>query len=234
MSHEAQPQRDSTERITIYGDFNCPWSYLAWRRSELLADDGVEIDWRAVEHEPWHTLGPGHVVTRSQGLHAELEEVSRHLLTGELLPHPFPAVVPFTAAVVAAYAEAAIVGVAAEARRVLFEAYWLHDQDLNDGRLVRGLLADTVRGRPSPSELVNLWGYTVDVSGGPVTTEGWRTVREWRAEWERLGPVVPTLVTASGEPVVGRDAVDFLGHALTSRGLDDFEGSRSEEPAGVA
>ena len=43
----------TAERVVVYGDFNCPWSYLASRRAAVLAEDGVDVDWRAVEHEPW-------------------------------------------------------------------------------------------------------------------------------------------------------------------------------------
>ncbi len=40
-------------RLIIYGDFNCPFSALASARAtELEARDLVEIEWRAVEHDP--------------------------------------------------------------------------------------------------------------------------------------------------------------------------------------
>jgi hypothetical protein len=42
------------QRVILYGDFNCSWSYLASRRAALLSADGVEIDWRAVEHDSPH------------------------------------------------------------------------------------------------------------------------------------------------------------------------------------
>lgn len=207
--------------ITVYGDFNCPWSYLAWRRSELLASDGVEVDWRAVEHDPWHHLQPVDLTDRYQAAREEMVKVYGHLLERETLPHVFAGHVPFTGAATAAYAEAVVAGVESEACKILFEAFWEHGADLNDGRVVRGLLADTVRGRPSPSELVNLWGYTVDVTGGSITSDGWRLVRAWRGEWQQLGPpVVPTLVLDSGERLQGEEAVDRLGSELSSRGLD--------------
>src|SRR5215218_5483841 len=39
-------------RLTIYGDFNCPFSALASVRADLLlAAGGYEIDWRAVQHD---------------------------------------------------------------------------------------------------------------------------------------------------------------------------------------
>ena len=39
-------------RLTIYGDFNCPFSALASARADvLLAAGGYEIDWRAIQHD---------------------------------------------------------------------------------------------------------------------------------------------------------------------------------------
>lgn len=214
----------SPSTITVYGDFNCPWSYLAWRRSEILAAAGVDVDWRAVEHDPWHHLGPADLSDRFQKTHAEMAKATRHLLPGEPLPHVFAGHIPFTGAATAAYAEAAVAGVASSARKVLFEAFWLNGIDLNDGRTVRSLLSGVVRGQTSTSELITLWGYTVDVTGGPITSEGWRLVRNWRAEWQRLGPpVVPTLILDSGEVPRGEEAVDRLAAELSARGLDDVD-----------
>ena len=39
-------------RLTIYGDFNCPFSALASVRADvLLAAGGYEVEWRAVQHD---------------------------------------------------------------------------------------------------------------------------------------------------------------------------------------
>jgi len=36
----------------VYGDFNCPYSYLASQRADLLSRAGaLMVDWRAVEHD---------------------------------------------------------------------------------------------------------------------------------------------------------------------------------------
>ena len=108
---------DSTKRITVWGDFTCPWSHLAWRRTEVLADDGVDVDWRTVEHDPWHHLTPTDVTDRFQALHAEAAEVLTHLLPGEPLPYTLKGHVPFTGAATSAYAEAYAAGVARPALR---------------------------------------------------------------------------------------------------------------------
>jgi hypothetical protein len=39
--------------LIVYGDFNCPFSYLASQRVDELARLGqAEVEWRAVEHDP--------------------------------------------------------------------------------------------------------------------------------------------------------------------------------------
>jgi hypothetical protein len=39
-------------RLTIYGDFNCPFSALASVRADVLRTAGThEVDWRAVQHD---------------------------------------------------------------------------------------------------------------------------------------------------------------------------------------
>ncbi len=194
---------------------------LAALRSEVLRDEGVEVDWRAVEHDPWHHQDEQEVVKRQQTTRKALATVETRLLPGETLPHAFTGHVPFTGAATAAYAEAVVAGAAAEARRILFTAFWLDGADLNNARVVRDLLVDVLRGRPSRSELVRLWGYAVDVSGGPITTEAWRLVRDWRSHWLELGEeVVPALSLGSDEWFHGEDVVERLGRELTTRSLD--------------
>jgi len=37
--------------LIVYSDFSCPECYLASRRVDALRAAGVEVDWRAVEHD---------------------------------------------------------------------------------------------------------------------------------------------------------------------------------------
>jgi 2-hydroxychromene-2-carboxylate isomerase len=159
----------------LYGDFNCPWSYLASRRAALLAADGVEIDWRAVDHEapryrptpqPYQhsprrapaAQGPSQAADFEEGpersstlpvrlglLLEEMQQVLTLLLPSEELPYALAGFAPHTSAAVAAYAEAYQAGVAGRVRQVLFEAYWLHAFDLGDPAVVHTLIIDTVR-----------------------------------------------------------------------------------------
>lgn len=227
-------------KIIAYGDFSCPWSYLTWRRTEALRAQGVEIDWRSVEHDPWHTLGQVDVADRFTALRAEVDKVEEHLLPGEVLPHTFAGFVPFTGAATSGYAEAYRSDVAAPVRRLLFEAFWRRGIDLNDARVVRTLLVDEMRQGSSPTELLTLWGYAVDVTGGPITQTGWRTIRDWRREWDDLaaaapeaGHVVPIVIIDDDAPVRGVAAVDAVGRLLAEEGLDSGAVDVGRDPADV-
>ena len=211
----------SPARIVLYGDFNCPWSYLASRRAAVLAGDGVEVDWRAVEHEPWRPRRFSVSSVRFACTREEMDRVLARLLPDEQLPYALAGFLPYTQASVSAYAEAYAAGVASQVRHLLFEAFWSHGLDLGDANVLRTLVWDAVRSGESTSEVLSDWGYAVDVNGGPVTTSAWRLVRAWQAEWRDTGKeVVPVLLVGDAEPLFGVDAVEWLGGEVLSRGLD--------------
>ncbi len=222
------PER--VEAIIAWGDFTCPWSHLAWRRTEQLADDGVAVDWRTVEHDPWHHLTPLDVTDRFRALHDELPKVLEHLLPGEHLPYTLAGHVPFTGAATSAYAEAYASDVARPVRRLLFEAFWQHSVDLADARVLRPLLADEIIKGSSTSEPVWRWGQAVDVTGGPISSAAWHLVRDWRSQWQGLGGTVPALVV-DGRAIIGVDAVDWLGAQVRGRGLDAWDDPHREHHA---
>lgn len=245
---EVRPQRTADGKgargragqVLVYGDFTCPWSYLTWRRTELLRAAGVAIDWRSVEHDPWHTLRPIDISDRFGALRAELARVEQHLLPGEVLPRTLAGFVPFTGAATSGYAEAYVAGVAGPVRRLLFEAFWRRGVDLNDARVVRTLLVDAVRRGSSTSELVGRWGYALDVTGGPVTHAGWEAVRDWRVAWaataaddRSVAGVIPVVMVDGEDPVHGVAAVDRVGRLVADAGLDPGGADALRDPGDV-
>lgn len=212
--------RPAARPLVVYGDFNCPWSYLASRRVAALAAAGVQVEWRAVEHEPWRPRSFMDSSTRFDRVRAEMDRVTAALLPGESLPYALAGFVPYTRPAVAGYVEAHRAGVGPMVRGLLFRAFWLHGVDLGAAETVRTLLADAVRSGSSPSELVREWGHAVAIEGGPLTTGAWRLGRDWDRSWRGTGKeVVPTLVLDDETTVFGEQAVEWLGAELTRRGL---------------
>lgn len=125
--------------VIVYGDFNCPYSYLASQRADLLSRAGTLVDWRAVEHNR------GLPVMGSPGgdrvaWDRELSEVASLAVPGEHVPAAPPTVVSNTEAAVAAYAEAVSDGVSGELRRQLFRAIWVDGRNLSSADEVRRLI----------------------------------------------------------------------------------------------
>lgn len=164
-------------RLVLYGDFNCPYSYLASVRADVLAAAGVAtIDWRAVEHDPEITVPtapPDDDLALM--LQREVDEVRGLLREGERLTIRVPPFQPNTAA--ACSLLAAATGADAHLlRRRIFEALWAHRVDIGTPEL----LAD-VTDHASPS------------------ADGEARVRRWRQEWHAVErPVVPMLVLPDG------------------------------------
>jgi hypothetical protein len=204
--------------MVLYGDFSCPYSYLASRRIDALAAVGVHVDWRAVEHDP-HLLPTGRRLDQDDHLRLkrELSEVTDLLLPGELLPWELPGLIPNTEAAVVGYAEAYGAGVADDVRRLLFAAYWVDGADIGHPEVLRARLAGPIlRGR-STSDPLRESGYAVSASRGPITTSAWLRIRAWRDGWTRLGTkAVPTLVE-NGRPVVGAGALHRLADLISER-----------------
>lgn len=219
----------NVQSVVIYGDFNCPRSYLAARRAERLAANGVRVDWRAVEHEPACSSHDRLPAKSFDEMRAERDQVVRMLLPAERLAHSLAGFVPCTKAAVSGYAEAYAAGVAAGVRQLLFDAFWLHAVDVGDAKLVRTLLVDAIRSGSSHSEALREWGYAVDVNGAPITTAAHRLISSWKSEWLAAGErVIPVLMVDDDEPLFGEAAVRWLGEELSRRNLD-FD----EEPSSV-
>jgi 2-hydroxychromene-2-carboxylate isomerase len=226
--------------VLIYGDFNCPYSYLASQRADLLSRTrAVAVDWRAVEHDRSLPL----TGSRSDSDHAawdrELAEVACLALPGEHVPAGPPALISNTQAAVAAYAEAVSDGVAGELRRRLFTAIWAHGQHLSNAYEVRRLITavmwpqeditDRLASPDIPSlllhdtdlaRIVRRSGGTIAPDGQPLTTTGWRRIRQWRQEWLALpGQVIPAVIGPDQVLRPGTDGLRYLADLATAAGL---------------
>lgn len=177
-------------QLTIYGDFNCPFSALASVRADLLVAAGdYEVEWRAVQHD---TAIPAEGEPVEGDISAELAvEVAK---IGELsapdvhLALTMPPVRSNTAAASAALAAA---GDDADVlRRRLFTAVWAEGHDLGD-----------------PAELDRLGAAGRDDA----------VARRWQAEFEALpDAVTPTLVLPDGYVSRGLGALQRLADLVAA------------------
>jgi 2-hydroxychromene-2-carboxylate isomerase len=210
--------------VVVYGDFNCPWSYLASRRAALLAADGMQTDWRAVEHEVGEPTAAEQPAERFEDLRREMDEVDQFLLPGELLPFALAGFLPHTGAAIEGYAEAYPTGAGGQVREQLFEALWLHSIDLADSEVVHTLVVDAVRSTAASAH--HEWDYA---GGGADETGGAKAARlvvQWADEWRDLGrQTVPAILVDGEQALHGVAAVDWRGSQLLARGLVTSSGS---------
>jgi hypothetical protein len=224
--------------VLIYGDFNCPYSYLASQRAGRLSKAGTAVDWRAVEHDRGLPAGglPSGGDLASWG--RELTEVASLALPGEGVP-VLPVLITNTEAAVAAYAEAVSDGIEGELRRGLFRAIWVKGLNLSGPhevrRLVTGLMwprEDVAVRLASPdfpslllrdtdmTRIVRRLGGTIALNGVPLTTTGWRRVRQWRQEWLALpSQVIPAVIGSDHIVRPGVEGLRYLAGLVGSAGL---------------
>jgi len=225
--------------VIIYGDFNSPCSYLASQRADLLRKAGIGVDWRAVEHDrrlPAAGLPPGGGQA-SRG--RELAEAASLALPGERAPAWPPARVSNTEAAVAAYAEAVSDGVADELRGSLFRAIWAQGLNVSSPPEVRRLVTDLMwpqedlAPRLASPELPSLLlrdadmtrivrrsGGTIAMNGVPLTTTGWRRIRQWRREWLALpSQAIPAVIGPDRIMRPGVDGLRYLAELAGAAGL---------------
>jgi hypothetical protein len=175
-------------RLTIYGDFNCPFSALASVRADvLLAADAYEIDWRAVQHDTAIPIAGeavgGDTATGLAHEVATIAELSEHDVRLHLV---VPRVRSNTAAACAAFAAAG--DDADRLRSRLFAAVWAEGRNLSDQ-------ADLER---------------LGAAGRDELTAG-----RWQDEFEALAePVTPTLVLPDGRASPGLGALTRLAELV--------------------
>lgn len=229
-------------RVVVYGDFGSAWSYLASRRAHRLeAARLAVVDWRAVRSLDARRWIPQVVRDRVETARATLPEVIASLLPGEDLPVDLGQLLPFTEAAQSAYAEAYVAGRAEEIRRILFQALWIHHLDVNDPEVLRTLLCDVLMESSSPSEVVRDNGMVPSMTRAPISTQAWQALGTWTREWVQLRTTqTPVLLLEGRAPLVGREAVAWLGAQLTLHGLvpakrtnGDPEPARPQHTGGV-
>jgi len=220
--------RSAANQVVIYGDFACPWSYLASQRAVALEAAGVRVDWRAVDGSPhpWETRA---TKQRLEQVRHALPEVQAALAPGERFPASPGRYAPFTAAAVSAFAEGCAAGRGTVIRTLLFDGLWMHGLDLNNANALRRLTAPVLMDSASPSAVVREWGMVPDVSGGPVSTAAWHLRQGWDSTWRRIESHSTPWLFMEGEATSGSAAVAALG-ALVRR-LPDRVARPSGAPA---
>ena len=234
--------------VIVYGDFNCPYSYLASQRADLLSRTGIAaVDWRAVEHDQGLPMTGSRPDGDRAAWDRELAEVASLGLPGEQIPAGPPAMISNTQAAVAAYAEAVSDGVADELRRCVFAAIWARGLHLSSAPEVRRLITgvmwpqEDITGQlaspdipsllirdPDLARIVRRSGGTITPDGGPLTTAGWWRIRRWRLEWLTLpSQVIPAVIGPDQVVRSGTSGLRYLADLAAAAG------SAPHPPAGA-
>ena len=176
--------------LTIYGDFNCPFSALASVRADLLLATGFHnVHWRAIQHDR-AIPAAGAPVDRQMADElaveiATIHDLSEHDVRLHLAPPP---VRSKTALACAAFASAG--AEAHRLRRRLFAAVWAEGRNLGD-----------------PAELRRLHAEGRDVA----------LARRWQEGYDALPrPLTPTLVLPDGSVSGGFAALAHLADLATA------------------
>lgn len=197
--------------IAIYGDFNCPYSYLASLRADAFIAAGVDLEWRAVEHDKeLPVVGRRLDDAGQREIAEELDSVRQLLTPDEEFAAATPPMLPNTAAANAGYAEAVGSGVGDDVRRLLFNAYWARGVDIGSVEVLRTMLATPIRHGHSSAFPLREAGFAVSTNRGPITTAAYRRLVSWRSGWEELATWTTPTVVVDGKPEVGVDGLRWL------------------------
>jgi predicted DsbA family dithiol-disulfide isomerase len=185
----------ATTQLTIYGDFNRPFTALASARVDRLLESRThELDWRAVQHDTGIPAAgepvAGELAATIADEVAQIRELSDRDLQLELAVPDFRS---NTAAASAAFAAAPAGAPADRLRRVLFSAVW------DDGRNI--------------STLADLR----DVAAIDEEHRDAGTAARWQDEFDALPkPVTPTLILPDGYVSRGLGALRRLADLVAA------------------
>ena len=197
--------------IVIYGDFNCPFSYLASLRLDAFAAAGAAVEWRAVEHAAeLPVVGKRLDDAGQREVAEELDSVRQLLTPDEKFAAATPSMLPNTAAANAGYAEAVGTGVGHDVRRLLFDAYWLRGVDIGSVDVLRTLLAGPIRRGHSPAFPLREAGFAVSTNRGPITTAAYRRLASWHDGWAKLASWTTPTVIVDDVAHVGVEGLRWL------------------------
>ena len=203
--------------MIIYGDFNCPYSYLASMHADALLKAGIPVEWRAIEHAPGLPITGRRLDSAAQAeLDDELKGLRELALSDEGLPGTPVCFVPNTRAAVAGYAEAFEAGVGDTVRRLLFDAYWTRGLDIGSPDVLQSLLAPAIRNGSSAAFPLREAGLAVSTNRGPITLSAYRRIEDWANAWDRIETLTTPTVFDDTTAATGRVALPQLA-ALVPR-----------------
>jgi len=176
--------------MIVYADFTSAYCYLASLRVDrlLTAGHGV-VDWRAVEHRPGLPR-PGLQLSGTAQLirGRELADARCLLAPREEFDAREVRFLPNTRSANAAYAIARAHGFGDEARRALFDAFWVQGLHIGHPDVVQRLLPTTLN---------------------PSRSTRTRT-QDWQAEWLNLGTCVDLTIVSAHHTECGQAALGQL------------------------
>jgi predicted DsbA family dithiol-disulfide isomerase len=191
VQYHLEKEEEIVDRLTIFGDFNCPFSALASARADvLLAANDCEVDWRAIQHDiAIPPAGEPVVGDAAAGLAAEVATIAG-LNDDGLRVHLVVPPVRSNTAIASAVFAAAVGEEADRLRRRLFAAVWAEGRNVGD-----------------PAELDRLEAVGRDDA----------LARRWQHEFEALPrPITPTLVLPDGYVSRGLGALARLADLATT------------------
>jgi 2-hydroxychromene-2-carboxylate isomerase len=175
-------------KLTVYGDFNCPLSYAASARVDVIHEQRfAAVEWRAVQHDPTIPTGGCRVTTQlAEAMTRQIAVAKGRLRASESLSLRLPPFQSNAAAATVAYANAPA-ETSNEVRRLLFRAIWAVGRNVSD-----------------PAEVARI--TRIPPAG---TTD---RVAYWRRSWLGLDRLeVPILLLHTGYVARGLVALACLG-----------------------